>query len=137
MSELNIAATIENLDDVMTFVTSILEEMSCPAKEQMTIEIAVEEMFVNVAHYAYTPKTGMVRIKCLPLDNNKAVEISFEDEGIPFDPLAKGDPDTTLSAEERPIGGLGIYMVKKSMDNVYYEYKDGKNFFRMRKNISA
>ena len=65
MSELNIAATIENLNDVMTFVTSILEEMSCPVKEQMTIEIAVEEMFVNVAHYAYTTKTGMVRIKCL------------------------------------------------------------------------
>ncbi|MBR3102410.1 MAG: ATP-binding protein [Lachnospiraceae bacterium] len=137
MSELNIAATIENLNDVMTFVTSILEEMSCPVKEQMTIEIAVEEMFVNVAHYAYTTKTGMVRIKCLPLDNNKAVEISFEDEGVPFNPLAKEDPDTTLSVEERPIGGLGIYMVKKSMDNVYYEYKDGKNFFRMRKNISA
>ena len=135
MSELNIAATIENLDDVMTFVTSFLEEMSCPAKEQMTIEIAVEEMFVNVAHYAYTPKTGMVRIKCVPLDNNKAVEISFEDEGIPFDPLAKEDPDTTLSAEERPIGGLGIYMVKKSMDHVSYRNEEGKNILTIMKKI--
>ena len=135
MSELNIAATIENLDDVMTFVTSFLGELSCPAKEQMTIEIAVEEMFVNVAHYAYTPNTGMVRIECRSLDDNRAVEISLEDEGVPFNPLAKEDPDTTLSAEDRPIGGLGIYMVKKSMDDVHYEHKDGKNVFRMRKNF--
>ena len=133
MSELNIAATVENLDDVMAFVSSFLEELDCPGKVQMTIEIAVEEIFVNVAHYAYTPETGMVRIECRKLNNDTEIEISFEDEGIPFDPLAKADPDTTLSAEDRPIGGLGIYMVKKSMDDVHYEHKDGKNVFTMRK----
>lgn len=137
MKELNIQAVVENLDEVIAFVSSFLEEMNCSPKDQMPIEVAVEEIFVNVAHYAYKPVTGMIRIVCNRIDNDAAIEISFEDSGRPFDPLAKEDPDVTLSVEERPIGGLGIYMVKKSMDNVKYEYRDGKNIFTIRKNIHS
>ncbi len=137
MKELNIEAVVENLDEVISFVSAFLEEMECPPKEQMTIEMAVEEIFVNVAHYAYKPETGMICVVCNRAEDDLAIEISFEDGGAPFDPLAKEDPDITLPPEERPIGGLGIYMVKKSMDNVHYEYRDGKNIFTMRKNIAG
>ncbi len=136
MKELTIQAVVENLDNVIAFVTSFLEEMDCPLKEQMPIEVAVEEIFVNIAHYAYKPETGMAHIVCKEAEDDVAIEISFEDNGMPFDPLAKADPDVTLSVEDRPIGGLGIFMVKKSMDDVHYEYKDGKNIFTMRKNLT-
>ena len=135
MKEYTADAMIENIPAVISIIDEWLEGLSCPTKAQMQIDLSVEEIFVNVAHYAYKPKTGMIRIVCNNPENDVSVEISFEDAGVPFDPLAKEDPDVTLSAEERPIGGLGIYMVKKSMDDVQYQYKDGKNIFTMRKNI--
>ena len=133
MSELNIKAADENLDQVLGFVDGILEQNECSMKAQMQLDIAVEEMFVNVAHYAYAPNEGDVLIRCDVEDG--IASVTLEDSGIPYDPLAKPDPDVTLSAEERQIGGLGIFMVKKSMDEVFYEYKDGKNIFTMKKKI--
>ena len=97
--------------------------------------VAVEELFVNIAHYAYSPGTGSATIGVEILKDPAAIAITFTDRGKPFDPLAKEDPDITLSAEERQIGGLGIYMVKKSMDEVVYEYKDGQNILRIKKNL--
>ena len=129
MSELNIKAADENLNSVIGFIDEILEQNECSMKAQMQIDVAVEEMFVNVAHYAYTPDTGNVLIEC-SVDDGVA-SITLTDCGVQYDPLEKPDPDVTLSAEERQIGGLGIFMVKKSMDEVYYEYKDGKNIFTM------
>ena len=132
---LELEARIENLDQVMSFVDGILEENDCPMKEMMQIDVAVEEIFVNIAHYAYSPEVGKAVVSA-SLDSEKAIiSVSFEDKGVPFNPLAKDDPDVSLSAEDRQIGGLGIFMVKKSMDDVLYERKDGKNILTLVKRI--
>lgn len=138
---LTIEANTDNLDKVLSFVDQRLEELDCSMKVQMQIDLAIEEVYVNVAQYAYQHlppeerRKGMVSICVEDLDDPKRVEVTFADEGIPFDPLAKEDPDVTLNADSRPIGGLGIFMVKKSMDNVEYEYKDGKNILKFRKDL--
>lgn len=135
MKELEIEALTENLPQVLAFVDEQLEAADCPMKIQMQIDIAVEEIFVNIAHYAYAPKVGsaIVRVEMLP--DPPSADITFIDSGIPYDPLAKADPDITLSAEERQIGGLGIFMVKKSMDDVKYEYLDGHNILTLKKGL--
>lgn len=133
--ELTVEARTENLDEVLAFVDGGLEERGCGPKVQMQIDVAVEEMFVNIANYAYThpnmgrPGWAMVRMEF----QGDAVVITLIDGGVPYNPLARPDPDVTLPAGERQIGGLGIYMVKKSMDSVSYEHKDGQNIFTMRK----
>lgn len=127
MHELTIKAVTENLDKVTAFVEEQLETAGCPMKVQTQIDIAVEEIFVNIAHYAYAPETGDASIVIDLHDEPKEIRIVFMDSGTPYNPLARPDPDTSLSAEERQIGGLGIYMVKKSMDFTEYEYRDGKN----------
>lgn len=133
MKELTVAATIDNLDEVLAFVDASLEEMECPMRTQTQIDIAVEELFVNIAHYAYTPAVGDATIRTETRENPRALAVTFIDSGIPYDPLAKADPDVTLSAEERKIGGLGIYMVKKSVDAMEYEYKNGQNILTISK----
>ncbi len=135
MQEITLEAKVENLDQVLMFIDEQLEAADCPLKIQTQIDIAVEEMFVNVAHYAYTPEVGDVKITIDILNDPAGMEITLTDSGMHFDPLAKEDPDVTLSADQRQIGGLGIYMVKKSMDEVGYKYTDGQNIFRMRKNF--
>jgi len=135
MKELKIEATPENLDTVIAFVDGQLEEFGCGMKQQMAIDLAVEELFVNIAHYAYNPETGYASVLVDVIKDPLSVEITFIDNGKPYDPLAKSDPDTTLSVEDRPIGGMGIFLVKKSMDLVNYEYKDGKNVLTIKKNI--
>lgn len=131
--ELDIEARTENLEEVLAFVDEELEKHDCGMKAQMQIDIAVEEIFVNIAHYAYNPEVGKAVIRVEVTD--QTVSLTFVDSGTPYDPLAKEDPDVTLSAEERQIGGLGIYMVKKSMDAISYEYKDGKNILNFKKNL--
>ena len=135
MKELNITATVENIETVTNFVNEQLEALDCPMKAQMQIDIAIDELFGNIAHYAYNPEIGSATVRVEVTDDPLAVVITFIDNGVPYDPLAKDDPDTTLSAEERKIGGLGIYMVKKSMDDVTYEYKDGQNILAIKKNL--
>ena len=127
--ELNIAALTENLQQVLDFVDVSLEEAECPVKTQMQIDVAVEEIFINIASYAYAPDTGDAKITFAVCDG--AANITFYDSGTPYDPLAKEDPDVTLAASERPIGGLGIYMTKKMMDDVIYEHKDGYNILKL------
>ena len=133
MDELTVDARTENLHKVLAFLTERLEEYGCSPRAQRQIEVAAEEIFVNIANYAYAPDSGSATVR-FSREGRMAV-VSFLDSGIPYDPLAKPDPDLTLSAKERPIGGLGIYMVKKSMDSVAYERRDGKNIFTMRKAI--
>lgn len=135
MKELEIKALTENLPDVLAFVDEQLEESNCPMKIQMQIDIAVEEIFVNIANYAYNPNIGTATLRVEILPDPPSVDITFIDNGIPYDPLAKADPDITLSAEERQIGGLGIFMVKKSMDDVKYEYIDGHNILTLKKGL--
>ncbi len=135
MKELNIEATPENIDTVIAFVEEQLEEYGCGMKEQMAIDVAVDELFANIAHYAYNPETGYATVRIDVIKEPLSVEITFIDNGISYDPLAKIDPDTSLSVEDRPIGGMGIFIVKKSMDLVNYEYKDGKNVLTIKKTI--
>jgi len=135
MKELTIEATVENIGKVTAFVDEQLAAIGCPLKAQTQINIAIDELFGNIAHYAYNPEIGsatvLVEVEEAPL----AVQITFIDDGKPYNPLVKEDPDVTLSAREREIGGLGIYMVKKSMDKVSYEYKDGQNVLRILKTM--
>ena len=135
MKELNIAATVENIETVTDFVNEQLEAYDCPMKAQMQIDIAIDELFGNIAHYAYNPEIGQATVRVEVIEEPLSVVITFIDNGVPYDPLAKADPDTTLSAEEREIGGLGIFMVKKTMDEIAYEYKDGQNILAIKKNL--
>ena len=135
MRELNIEALIDNLDKVIAFVDEEVDKLDCAVKVRTQIDIAVEELFVNIAHYAYNPETGPAIVRVEVEQDPLAVSITFIDHGVPYDPLAKADPDITLSAEDREIGGLGIFMVKKSMDSIDYEYKDGQNILHIRKLI--
>ena len=132
---LEIAAAVDNLQEVIDFVTQHLEAVDCPMKAQMQIELAVEEIFVNIALYAYAPDKGPATVRVEVTEEPVTVMITFIDQGMPYDPLAKEDPDVTLSAEERRIGGLGIFMVKNSMDEVTYEYQDGSNILRLKKDL--
>ena len=135
MKELTIEAKTTNIEAVTDFVNEQLEALDCPIKAQMQIDIAIDELFGNIAHYAYNPEIGKATVRVEVIEDPLAVTITFIDNGVPYDPLAKADPDTTLSAEEREIGGLGIYMVKKSMDDITYEYKDGQNILAIKKNL--
>ena len=135
MKELNLAATVENIEVVTDFVNEQLESLACPPKAQMQIDIAIDELFGNIAHYAYNPEVGNATVRVEVIEEPLAVVITFIDKGVPYDPLAKEDPDITLTAEERGIGGLGIFMVKKSMDDVAYEYKDGQNILTIKKSL--
>ena len=130
---IQVEAVKENLLEVLGSVEEYYEEVGCPIKTQMQINIAVEEIFVNIASYAYPDREGKAEII---LEKNKdTIALTFRDSGIPFDPLKKTDPDTALSAEEREIGGLGIFLVKKNMDDVRYTYQDGYNTLRMTKKL--
>ena len=133
--ELTVKADVNNLDKVQGFIDERLEAAECSMKAQTQIDVAVEEIYVNICHYAYKDKGGEgdATIK-MKIDDGVA-EIVFEDTGIKYDPLANEEPDITLSAEEREIGGLGVFITKKTMDEVLYEYKDGKNILTLRKKI--
>ena len=135
MKEITLAATVENIETVTEFVNAQLELIDCPIKVQMQIDIAIDELFGNIAHYAYNTEVGNATVRVEISEAPLAVIITFIDNGVPYDPLGKNDPDITLSAEEREIGGLGIYMVKQSMDEITYEYKDGQNILKIKKNI--
>lgn len=132
MKELIVDATAENLDTVLDFVSQELEANDCSMKLQTQIAIAVEEIFVNIAHYAYNPLVGGAVIR-VAVDNEVVIE--FEDKGAPYNPLEKEDPDITTGVDEREIGGLGIFMVKKIMDTVEYRHDDNKNVLVIRKVI--
>lgn len=133
MKELTIDATIENIATVTAFIDEQLEHRDCPMKTKRQVHIAIDELFGNIAYYAYHPKKGIVTVRAEVTDNPLEVVITFIDNGTPYDPLAKADPDITLSVEERDVGGLGIYMVKKTMDDISYEYRNGQNILRIKK----
>ena len=135
MQDLTIEAKIENLDEVLAYIDGRLEEADCPMKAQMQIDVAVEEIFVNIASYAYTTGTGEATIRCETSQDPRIAIITFIDRGIPYDPVKKEDPDVTLSAEERGIGGLGIFMAKKAVDDMKYVYRDGQNILTISKLI--
>ncbi|MDO4882407.1 MAG: ATP-binding protein [Oscillospiraceae bacterium] len=135
MKELTVDAAVENIEVVTDFVNEELEKLDCPLKARRQIDVAIDELFGNIARYAYSPDVGKATVRFSVEENPLEVTITFIDNGVPFNPLEKSNPDTHLSAEERPIGGLGIFLVKKSMDLVEYEYKNGQNILKIKKNI--
>ena len=133
--EWNIEAATGKLPELQEAIESRLEAAGCPLKTLMEISVVVEEVFANIAMYAYTPGTGRADVRMDISGDPAVVTIRFADRGIPYDPLARKDPDLSLPAEEREIGGLGIYMTKKLMDEVRYEYRDGQNILTLTKKL--
>ena len=133
--ELDIMAENEILSEVQSFLGQCLAKVDCPAKAQMQLELAAEEIFVNIANYAYAPEKGRALVRVEVSDDPVTVTLTFIDQGKPYDPLKRKEPDVTLPAEEREIGGLGIFLTKKTMDDVFYEYRDGQNILTLKKKI--
>lgn len=133
MQEIVVEAKIDNLPQVTEFITSVAEEFGANARTLMQIDLVTEEIFVNIASYAYKNQTGQVTISLDMHENPARLDVTFTDEGVPYDPLAKPDPDVDLPLEERGVGGLGIFLVKKNVDEISYEYKDGKNCLHISK----
>ena len=135
MTNKTFPAKTESLPDLLGFVEETLEGFECPMKIQMAICVAIEELFVNVAHYAYPESDGDMTLHISFDKESRDITFRMTDKGIPFDPLNKSDPDITLSADEREIGGLGIFIVKKTMDSLIYAYENGENILTMIKKI--
>jgi len=133
MEKITVEAVLDNLQMIIDFATEHLEERDCPMKISMQIELVVEEIFVNIANYAYQPDIGSATF-CMEFEENpSAVLMTFIDSGKPYNPLEKIDPDTSLAIEERDVGGLGIFLVKKNVDKISYKYENGKNILIMKK----
>ncbi len=133
MKELRVKAEVNKLDNVISFVGEILDDTLCNFKQRFAIEEAVEEIFVNISKYAYYPNIGEALIRAEVIDD--FIEITFIDSGIKYNPLEREDPDINLSADERPIGGLGIFMVKNLMDDVKYRYENNQNILILKKKL--
>ncbi|MBP3241795.1 MAG: ATP-binding protein [Oribacterium sp.] len=137
--ELTVDAEIEELERVLDFISEYISELGCSMALEMKINVACEEIFVNIAHYAYKKISPELHGKaCISLsldETGENIQIMFRDKGIAYNPLEKSDPDVSLSAEERDIGGLGIFMVKKSMDSVLYERDGDENVLVLVKNL--
>lgn len=127
MREITVSATLDNIQSVTDFVEEHLLEAGFPMKTVFQINIAVDELFSNIARYAYGEDEGEATVRLQISEDNSTAVLTFIDSGTPYNPLKKEDPDVTLDADDRDEGGLGIYMVKNSMDDICYEYRDGYN----------
>jgi len=135
MKSITIPATVDQMQQILDLINLDLTENDCSLQSEMQINIAVEELFVNICHYAYHPETGAATVQWEVTGDPPCITIQFLDAGHPYNPLEKEDPDTTLSVEDRNIGGLGVYLVKKTMDHMSYEYKDGRNTLTIQKTL--
>lgn len=135
MIERNFPARADQLEAVQTFITDQIKNYPFSKRALFQIRVAVEEIFINIASYAYRSSEGEAVVRCGVEHDPLGILIQFLDRGKPFNPLLKKDADITLSAQERDIGGLGILMVKKAMDNVEYRYENGQNILTIRKTI--
>jgi len=136
MQELTVEAKVENLDKVNDFINNSISEFNCSKKAIMQLGVIVEEIFVNIASYAYPDKVGFATVQVEIKNNPPAVTLTFVDEGVEYNPLTNEDPDLELSVEERGIGGLGIYLVKNMVEEISYNYKDNKNILSLTKNLN-
>ena len=135
MQEKKFAAVIESIPTITAWIDEVLESLGALTKAKMQLDVAVDEIFGNISHYAYPDGEGSASVRLEYEEDARMFSVTFTDEGIPFDPLSQKEPDTTLGLEERQIGGLGIFLVKKTMDDVRYEYRDGKNILCLKKRI--
>lgn len=136
MDQITVSASVDQVSAVTDFVNERLEMLGCSTRIKMQVDVAVDEILSNIAHYAYNPETGPATVRVEVEESPLSVIITFIDQGVPYDPLAEDRPDTTkLPASERPIGGLGLFLVKRTMDDVSYAYRDGHNILSIRKKI--
>ena len=136
MKELIVEASVNHLSGLMRFINAELDALSCPERARAQIKLAVDEIYGNICHYAYGPESGPVTMRLESEDSPPAVTISFADRGKPFNPLEEDEPDVTLDGEDRPIGGLGIFLVQSAMDDLRYAYRDGQNILTLKKNLT-
>jgi len=135
MKELTVQATLDNIAPVTEFINAELEAVNCCEDVRIQIDVAIDEIIGNIAKYAYDPEEGPVTLQTDVTGSPPVISITFIDQGMPYNPLDRKAPDITLKAKERRIGGLGIFLVKKTMDDVTYEYKDGQNILKLKKNL--
>ena len=135
MKELTVEAIVEQIETVTEFVNAELEKLDCPMKARIQLDIAIDEIVSNIAYYAYGEKTGTVTVRIEALQEENGVQLMFLDSGVPYDPLTRQDPDISAEIEERKEGGLGIFLVRKTMDDMKYDYKDGQNCLTIRKSF--
>ena len=135
MKELTLKAAVENIPQVTAFIDEQLEAVDCAMKAQMQIDVAIAELFGNIAHYAYQGGEGDATVRFEFDGEARVAAITFMDRGVPFDPLKKAEPDVKLSVEDREVGGLGIFLVRKTMDAIEYRYEDGMNVLTIRKRV--
>ena len=135
MRELTVEANTKSIPTIIDLINEELDQLGCSPKSKAQIDIAVDEVFSNIANYAYGEEDGQVTVRLEAENNGQVVNLVFLDKGMPFNPLEHDDPNVLLPARERRSGGLGIYIVKNSMDEIRYEYKDGKNILTIRKTL--
>ena len=135
MKELTLTAAVDKLPEVTAFIDEQLEALDCSMKAQAQIDMVIDELFSNIAYYAYAPNTGDATVRFDFDEPTRTAVITFIDSGVPYNPLEKDDPDIKLSAQEREVGGLGIFLVKKTMDEIRYERRDGFNILSIYKKI--
>ena len=134
--ELELDATLENWDNVKKFVKEMLEETHCKRDDERTLQMAIEEIYINIVNYAYAPNVGKVNIVGIFENDEYSIILQFIDEGKPFNPLEMDDPDFSIATEDREVGGFGIFIVREMVDDISYEYKDGKNILTVKKNLT-
>ncbi len=135
LKELTVDATVENVRTVTDFVNEVLDEANCPLDTRRQLNIVIDEVFSNIAQYAYGSALGAATVKAGLEDDGRTLVLIFQDGGMPYDPLSAKDPDTSLSAKDRPMGGLGILLVKKLMDEKTYVYENGQNVLTLKKKL--
>ena len=135
MKQITIEATVQNIPKIINFIDNAMDEWGATVKTKYRIDVAADEILVNISHYAYAPNAGEVTVQMDLDEATRMLSIVFTDSGMPFDPLQKPDPDVTLPKEQRQIGGLGIFIVKKIMDAVDYRREGGRNILTLHKQI--
>ena len=135
VKQITLPATVDSIPAVTAFIDAELEEIGCPMPVQFKIDIALDEIFGNIAHYAYAPGTGEATVEFEFDEETRTVFITLTDAGRPYNPTESADPDVSLSAEERKVGGLRIYLVKKTMDGIRYRYENQHNVLTLIKKI--
>ena len=136
MKEMNVTSSVEQIKPVTDFINAQLSELKCPEESRLQIDVAIDEIFGNIIHYAYKPDNGPVTIRFSVEDDPLAVNITFIDHGIPFNPLKEASPDLSLPLRNRSIGGLGLFVVQNTMDEVSYHYVNDQNILTIRKIIA-
>ena len=135
--ELVIEAIVDNLNAVNLFVHKSIEQFEVSKRTLMQLDLVVEEIFVNIASYAYSPNTGLVKILLKTDIEPLSISLTFIDSGVPYNPLEKSDPDVNLSVDDRQIGGLGIFLTKNFVDDISYQFVDGQNVLHLTKDMCS